>query len=81
VWISHATARSVHIQSSTGSAPVRIGVGTVDTVAPGVVTMDLKLAHAVTQKLERLHRLSVTVRLTLIDSSGDHVVIDAAGRY
>jgi hypothetical protein len=81
VWISRAAARQAHMTIGKGSGPVRIGVGTLNTVKAGTVTLELKLSNKVITHLKRLRKVRLTVRLTLISSNGEHMVIDVAGRY
>jgi hypothetical protein len=81
VFIDHRVARRAHMHIGGGNAPVRIGVGTLANIAPGLVNMRLHLSRAVRNHLRHTHTLRLTVRLALVGTSGDHLVIDAAGRY
>ncbi len=79
VSISHATAKRAHIK---GRGPaIVIGRGTVSNLTAGSVELHLRLSRSMTKKLGHLHRVTLTVRLALVDKSGDKLAIDAAGRY
>ena len=79
VSISRATAKRAHIK---GRGPaIVIGRGTLSHLAAGTVELHLRLSRALTKKLGHLHRVTLTVRLALVDKSGDKLAIDPAGRY
>ncbi len=79
VSISRATAKRAHIK---GRGPaIVIGRGTLSNLQAGTVELHLRLSRAMTKRLGHLHRVTLTVRLALVDKSGDKLAIDAAGRY
>ena len=79
VSISRATAKRARIK---GRGPaIVIGRGTLSNLQAGTVELHLRLSRAMTKKLGHLHRVTLTVRLALVDKSGDKLAIDAAGRY
>jgi hypothetical protein len=78
--IPRAAARRAHLGSGRGRSVV-VGRGTVSLISAGTVNLHLRFAHAVVAKLARLHHVALTVRLVLVSSGGNHVTIDAAGRY
>ena len=79
VSISRATAKRAHIKG--GGPAIVIGRGTLSHLTAGTVELHLRLSRAMTKKLGHLHRVTLTVRLALVDKSGDKLAIDAAGRY
>jgi hypothetical protein len=80
VSISRSAARHAHISAGRGAAVV-IGHGTVSGIKDGTVSMHLRLSRDMAAKLRRLGHLTLTVRLVLTAAGGDHLAIDAAGRY
>ncbi len=80
--ISIARSAAKHAHLSAGHGPlVVIGVGTVKGVVKGTVQLHLRLSKKVAAKVARLRHLTLTIRLTLIDHSGDKQTIDVAGQY
>jgi hypothetical protein len=80
VSISRAAAKRAHIKLGRGPNVV-IGIGTLSGVKNGTVSLHLRLSRTVAAKLKRLGRITFTVRLALVSADGDHLAIDAAGRY
>jgi hypothetical protein len=80
VLISRTTAKRLHIKAGRARAVV-IGRGTVSQVKDGNVLLHLYLSHSTVLKLKHVKHAALTVRLALVGVGGDHVVIDAAGRY
>jgi hypothetical protein len=80
VSISRAQARRVHIKLGRGPS-VQLGVGTLSAIKAGTVTLHLRLPAAMVARLRHLTHLTLTVRLALVGPGGDHLAIDAAGRY
>jgi hypothetical protein len=80
ISIARGEAKRAHIAAGRGSSVV-IGVGTVKGVVSGTVHLHLRLSKKVDAKIKRLHHLTLTIRLTLIDRSGDKQTVDVAGRY
>jgi hypothetical protein len=78
--IPRAVARRAHIKAGHRSSGV-VGRGTVAGIKVGTVHLHLRLSRAVTKKLGHLHHVALTVKLALVAPSGDHITIDAAGRY
>jgi hypothetical protein len=78
--IPRGVARRAHIHAGRGAAVV-VGRGTVSQITAGTVSLHLHLSRAVAGKLEHLRHVALTVRLALVASGGDHLTIDAAGRY
>jgi hypothetical protein len=58
-----------------------IGVGTLSGITTGTATLHLRLSRVMAAKLKNLRHLTLTVRLKLVAASGDHLAVDAAGRY
>jgi PKD domain-containing protein len=80
ISIARSAAKRAHL--STGHSPlVVIGVGTVKGVGTGTVRLHLRLTKKVAAKVKRLRHVTLTVRLTLIDRSGDKQTVVVAGRY
>lgn len=79
IMIPHDSAAKAHIKGK--SAMVVIGRGTVAGITDGVDNVSLRLSRATTKKLSTLRRVTVTVRLMLIDAGHNHVAVDAAGLY
>src|SRR5579862_1370342 len=79
VSISRATARRLHIKGH--GRQVVIGRGTLSQVKPGTAVLHLYLSRATTKKLRHLKHVTLTVRLALVGAGGDHLAVDAAGRY
>jgi hypothetical protein len=77
IWRSEA--RSAHI-AGRGSSVV-IGRGTVSRLKDGTASLRLRMPHKVAAKLTHLRHVTLTVRLQLVGTAGDHLAIDAAGRY
>ncbi len=80
ISIPRAAARRAHIRTKRGSA-VTIGRGTITGVAQGMTSLDIHIARATAHKLGRLHRVTMTIRVTLVDAAGSRVRVDVAGRY
>jgi hypothetical protein len=80
ISISRKAARRAHMRVGRGPAVV-IARGTVSGIRNGTVTLRLRLSRSVAAKLRRLGHVTLTVRLALVDAHGDHLAIDAAGRY
>lgn len=80
VMISRATAKRLHIKAGRRTSVV-IGSGTVSQVKPGSVVLHLYLSRATKAKLRHLKHLTLSVRLSLVGPGGDHLAVDAAGRY
>jgi hypothetical protein len=78
--IPRAVATRAHIKAGKSSSVV-VGRGTVAGIKVGTVHLHLRLSRAVTKKLGHLHHVALTVKLALVAPSGDHITIDAAGRY
>ena len=80
VIVSRATARRLHIR--TGLNPwFVIGSGTISQVRNGKVVLHLYLSRATKAKLRHVNHVTLTVRLSLVGPGGDHLAVDAAGRY
>jgi hypothetical protein len=80
VTISRSLARRLGLK--LGSKPfVVVGRGTLSGIKTGTAQLRLHLPGQVAAKLARLHRATLTIRLVLIAPGGDHVALDAAGRY
>jgi hypothetical protein len=78
--ISRGAARRAHLRTGRGPL-VAIGRGTVSGIAAGTVNLRLRMSQLTAAKLGHLRHVAVTVRLSLVAASGDHLAIDAAGRY
>ena len=78
--ISRHAASQAHIKHGRG-ATVVIGRGSVRGIKNGTVKLHLRLPRSVASKLRHLKHVAVSVRLTLFASGGDHIALDAAGRY
>jgi hypothetical protein len=78
--ISRADAKRAHLGAGHRSSVV-VGRGTVAGIKAGTVHLHLRLSHTVARKLKHLNHVAVTVKLALVAPSGDHLTIDAAGRY
>lgn len=80
LMISGRDARRAHIASSHRPSVI-VGRGTVSTIKAGTVNLHLRLSHGVIAKLKHLSHLTLTVRIALVTHAGQHLTIDAAGRY
>jgi phosphate/sulfate permease len=80
ISIARAAARRAHISGGHGPLVV-IGVGTVKGVGNGTATLHLRLSKKMAAKITRLHHLTLTIRLTLIDRIGDRQTVVVAGQY
>lgn len=80
ISLSRKLAKLAHIPRN-GKAAVVIGSGTVYQVKDGMVTLHLHLAPAVVNHLKHLKHLALTVALSLIDTDGRRVAVEAAGSY
>jgi PKD repeat protein len=78
--VPREAARRAHIRTGRGTAVV-IGRGSFSGIKAGTVTLHLRLSRTTAAKLRRLGHVTVTIRLALVAASGEHVAIDAAGRY
>jgi hypothetical protein len=78
--IPRAAARRAHIKARRGPSVV-IGRGTLSGIKDGTVSLHLRLSRVMIRKLKHLRHVTMTVRLALVARSGDHLAIDAAGRY
>lgn len=79
ISITRGEARTAHI-AGRGSSVV-IGRGTVSQLKNGTASLRLRMARSVAAKLKHLRHVTLTVRLALVGTAGDHLAIDAAGRY
>jgi chitodextrinase len=80
VLISRAAARRAKIK--TGSARfVVVGRGTVSGIKDGRISLRLRLPRATATKLKHLEHLTLTIRLTLISTTGQRVGLAIAGSY
>jgi hypothetical protein len=80
ISIARSEAKRAHITAGRGSSVV-IGVGTVKGVVNGTVALHLRLSKKVAAKIKRLRHLTLTIRLTLLDHSGDKQTVVVAGQY
>ena len=82
VWVTISRAAAKQARLTTGkSTSVVIGQGTVSQVKKGTVTLRMKFSRAIVTKLERLQQLALTLRLRLVDASGQHRSVGVIGRY
>jgi PKD domain len=81
VLITRAQAKRLHIKGTVMRLGVVIGTGTLSSVKDGTVKLHFRLSHKTAAKLKKAHRVSLTLSLSLVGPAGDHLVIDAAGRY
>jgi hypothetical protein len=79
ISIPRSEARKAHI-AGRGSSVV-IGRGTVSRLKHGTASLRLRMSRSVAGKLKHLRQVTLTVRLQLVGTAGDHVAIDVAGRY
>ncbi|MGH2912932.1 MAG: PKD domain-containing protein, partial [Solirubrobacteraceae bacterium] len=80
ISIARGEAKRAHIAAGRGNSVV-IGVGTVKGIISGTTQLHLRLSKKVGAKIKRLHHLTLTIRLTLLDRSGDKQTIVVAGQY
>ncbi len=80
ISIARGEAKRAHIAAGHGSSVV-IGVGTVKGIVSGTVPLRLRLSKKVAAKIKRLRHLTLTIRLTLIDRTGDKQTVVVAGQY
>lgn len=80
ISIARSVAKRAHIATGRGNSIV-IGVGTVKGIVSGTVGLHLRLSKKVAAKIARLHHLTLTIRLTLLDHSGDRQTVVVAGQY
>lgn len=80
VKVTRAIAKRLHLRVGRGPAVV-IGQGFVSEVFGGTATLHLYLSRGTVAKLKSLKHLSLTISLQLVGAAGDHLTIDAAGRY
>ena len=78
--ISRHAASRAHIKHGR-RATVVIGRGSVRGIKDGTVKLHLRLPRSVASKLRHLRHVTVSVRLMLFASGGEHIALDAAGRY
>jgi hypothetical protein len=74
-------ARRLHLRVPRGARAVVIGQGTVSEIFKGTALLRLHLSRATVAKLKRTRHVNLTITLQLFGAAGDHLVIDAAGRY
>lgn len=80
VSIARSLAKRLHLRVSRRPF-VTIGRGTLSSVKHGTVMLYLHLSRTMAARIRRLHRVTLTVGLQLVGPAGDHLSIDAAGRY
>jgi len=80
LMISRGAANRAQIKAGRGASVV-IGRGTISGITAGTVNLHLRLPLEMATKLGRLSHVTLTVRLALTASGGDHLAVDAAGRY
>ena len=79
ISIARAAAKRAHIAAGRGLS-VTIGRGTVRLVN-GTVDLHLRLSKKIAAKIRRLRHVTLTIRLALLDRSGDKQTVVVAGRY
>lgn len=80
ITVSRAVAKQAGLTTGKGSSVV-IGQGTVSQVKNGTVTLRMKLSRKTVTKLRRLQHVALTLRLTLVDASGQSRALGVLGRY
>jgi hypothetical protein len=80
IAISRTAAKQAGLNTGRGASVV-IGQGTVSQIKNGTVTLSMKLSRAIVNKLARLQHLALTLRLTLVAASGQHLSVGVVGRY
>jgi hypothetical protein len=80
VWLPKAVGRLVGIQAGR-RASVVIARGTVSQVKAGTMKLHLRLASGLAKRLARLHNLTLTVRMALVDAAGKRAGVDVTGNY
>lgn len=80
IAIARSAAKRAHIAAGRGRSVV-IGVGTVKGIVSGTVGLHLRLSKKVAAKIKRMRHLTLTIRLTLLDRSGDKQTVVVAGQY
>lgn len=80
VSVSRAIAKRLHLRVGRARSVV-IGRGFVSEILGGTATLHLYLSRGTVARLKGFRHLSLTVTLALVGAAGDHLTIDAAGRY
>jgi hypothetical protein len=77
--ITRAAAKRAGIAARAGT--VVIGRGTIRGITKGSEKIHLHLSRALVNRLRHVRHLTLTVRLSLFAAGGEHLAIDAAGKY
>jgi hypothetical protein len=80
VSMARTVAKQAGLRIGKGTSVV-IGEGTLSQVKDGTVTLRMKLSRAIVSKLRRFQHLTLTLRLSLVAASGQHVAVGVIGRY
>ena len=80
ISISRKAARRAHINAGS-RAVVIVGTGTVSGLKDGTVMLRLRMTRTMASKLAHLKHLTLTVRLALVDKSGNRAAVNVAGSY
>ena len=80
ITITNARARRLGMKGGQHGYVV-VGQGTLSGVKSGTAGLHLRLPHKIVGKLERLHHLTLTIRLVLMAQGGSHTTLVEAGRY
>jgi hypothetical protein len=78
--IPASLARQAHLRAGRSST-VMIGRGTVSGIAAGSKVIHVRVPSGTVRSLSHLRHLTLTLRMTLVDSARAHQTIVAAGRY
>jgi hypothetical protein len=81
VLVTRAMARRLHLKGTVTRLGVVIAAGTLSSVKDGTVKLHFRLSRSTVARLKHIRHLKLTLTLTLVAPAGDHLVIDAAGRY
>lgn len=80
--VSVPRALAKHLGITTGRrTSVVIASGTVSQVKAATMKLHLRLAATLVRRLNRLQHLTLTVRMTLVDSAGKRAGVDVTGTY
>jgi hypothetical protein len=80
VKVSRGIAKRMRLHAH-GARAVVIAQGTVSEIASGTGMLYLHLSHRTVSRLRHMRHVTLTVTLALVGAAGDHLVLDAAGRY
>jgi hypothetical protein len=78
--VPRRSAKRAHLKLGR-SGPVVVGRGTIAGIRTGTSMLHLHVSRTMAKEMRQARHLLLTVRLELFAGRGEHLMLDAAGRY